>query len=288
MSSSSKHLEFAGKHLPAELFARSKEYFAMKHNTKTLLLFLVIVAIAAVTTIATIRGQNQQSTASNQQPKTALDESQWPIADYNAPEPADPRDRALRKLRSKRYDGGGFVQESPPEDDTAVINEIEYPALPVGDSDAVVSGEVVKAQAHLSNDKKAVYSEFAIRIDEVLKNKCASMAPSNLITAERAGGRVRFPSSRIKKYHAEGQGMPRVGRQYVFFLKYNADQENYNIITAYELRGEKVFPVDGSVADKSSRKWSFDIYHGAIKERFLKDVREAIANPSQEKRRIFG
>lgn len=260
----------------------------MKHNTKTLLLFFVIVAIAAATTIATIRGQNQTSPTGNQQPKNALDESQWPIADYNAPEPHDPRDRALRKLRSKRYDGGGFVQESASEEETTVINGIEYPALPVADSDVVVLGEVLAGQAHLSNDKRAVYSEFAVRIDEVLQNKCAPLAPGNSITAERAGGRVRFPSSRIKKYRAEGQGMPRVGRQYVLFLKYNADRENYGIVTAYELRGEKVFPVDGSGADTSSRKWSFDIYRGALKERFLNDVREAIANPSPEKRRIFG
>lgn len=260
----------------------------MKYNTKTPLLFVWIIIIAAMTAIAAIRSQNPPSLASTQQPQTALDESQWPIADYNAPEPSDPRDRALRKLRSKRYDGGGFVQESSPEDETTVINGIEYPALPVADSDVVVAGEVVEAQAHLSNDRQAVYSEFTVRIDEVLKYTCAPMAAGNLIAAERAGGRVRFPSSRIKKYRAEGQGMPRAGRQYVLFLKYNADRENYAFVTAYELRGAKVFPVDGSVADKSSRKWSFDVYQGSPKERFLNDVRAAIANPSPEKRRIFG
>jgi hypothetical protein len=271
-----------------EIADRIKGAFAMKHKNKTLLLFVGIVAIAALTAIAMSRSQSQPALASTQQPQTALDESQWPIADYNAPAPSDPRARALRKLRSKRYDGGGFVQESTPEDETAVINGIEYPALPVADSDVVVAGEVVEAQAHLSNDRQAVYSEFTVRIDEVLKNTGAPMAAGNLIAAERAGGRVRFPSNRIKKYRAEGQGMPRAGRQYVLFLKYNADRENYDIVTAYELRGAKVFPVDGSVADKSSRKWSFDIYQGSLRERFINDVREAIANPSQEKRRIFG
>jgi hypothetical protein len=261
----------------------------MNIHKKVILLLLAILAVAAITAMAALRSQNQQPASNRQQQKAEADDSHWPVADYEAPEPVDPKDRALRKLRSSRYDGGGPIKESTPESEVTLINEIEYPALPVANSDAVVLGEVADAQAHLSNDKKRVYSEFSVRIEELLKdNKCAPLAHGSIIITERPGGKVKFPSGQIKKYRTEGQGMPQVGRQYVFFLKHNADRANYYLVTAYELRDGKVFPVDGSIADKVSRKWSFDVYHGATKEGFLKDVRDAVKNPSQEKARIFG
>lgn len=261
----------------------------MNTDKKAWLLLLCALALVTVTAMAGLRSPNQQPAPRHQAQKFETDDSHWPVADYETPEPVNPKDRILRKLRNSRYDGGGPVKESTPESEVTLINEIEYPALPVADSDAIVLGEIISAQAHLSNDKKRVYSEFSVRIGELLKdNKCAPLAPNSVIATERPSGKVKFPSGHVKKYHTEGQGMPQAGRQYLFFLKYNEERDNYYLVTAYELRDGKVFPVDGSIADKGSRKWSFDVYYDATSESFLKDVREAIKNPSQGKARIFG
>jgi hypothetical protein len=42
-------------------------------------------------------------------------------------------------------------------------------ALPTHISNAVVIGEVTDAKAYLSEDRTSVYSEFTIRVGEVLK-----------------------------------------------------------------------------------------------------------------------
>lgn len=42
--------------------------------------------------------------------------------------------------------------------------------MPAAKSDLVVIGEVTDAQAYVSEGKDWVYSEFTIRVDDVLKN----------------------------------------------------------------------------------------------------------------------
>jgi len=117
------------------------------------------------------------------------------------------------------------------------------PGIPSALSDVVLTGLISDAQAHLSNDKTGIYSEFAVVVGEVLKGDVNKFGRT--ITMERFGGAVRFSSGRIQKYESDGQGMPRVGSQYVLFLK-RLDQEDFKLLTAYELRDDRVIPLDGS------------------------------------------
>ena len=150
-----------------------------------------------------------------------------------------------------------------------------FPALPIAQSNAVIIGEVTNAQAYLSSDKTGVYSEFVVRLDGVLKNDNKNpLISGNVVTVEREGGRVRFPSGHISKLFVVGLGMPRAGRKYLFFLTRN--EQGCRILTGYELRTGRVFPLD------SSGVVNFDAYRNADQNTFLNEVRSSIQNTSQD------
>lgn len=150
------------------------------------------------------------------------------------------------------------------------------PALPVGRSALVALGEVVDAKAYLSNDRTGVYSEFTVWIERVFKNDQSEMVfPGELITTERWGGRVIFPSGRIIIYGNRGQGMPQLGKTYLFFLERNPEQ--YNLLTAYQLSSGQVQPLDGrSALSGENTEWTGNAYRGIRVTQFLRDVESTI------------
>ena len=241
------------------------------------LVTLVVTALAALSTgQALYRGEPAALSAIQQ-------DDDFPIATFDAQEPSDPKKKALREKRGKRFDKWGIFSERSQKGLT-ITSEIEYPALPVIDSDVVLTGEVVGAHAYLSNDKSGVYSEFVTRVEEVLRQgDPALVASGGEITLVRAGGRVKFPSGEVAKFKVDGWGMPRQGRRYLFFLKRNAEQESFTILRAYELREGKVYPIDGAVASVSKNKqWPSDAYKGAAVSRLMSDLQKELANPSQK------
>ncbi len=134
---------------------------------------------------------------------------------------------------------------------------------------------VTDAQAYLSNDKTGVYSEFTVRIDEVLKNDSpAQFTVGSFIAVERFGGRVRFPSGRIGTYWASGQGMLRIGRRYVLFLSSSA--ESFQIITGYELRGGHVI-----LLDNHGQGHPLTSYRGADEALLIRDLRDILSKSSK-------
>jgi hypothetical protein len=146
------------------------------------------------------------------------------------------------------------------------------PALPTGQSDLVVLGEVTSSNGHLSNDRTGAYSEFAIHINDMLKGD--SRLSGSSIVAVREGADVQLPTGRIIRYEIVHQGMPRIGRRYVFFLKYNEQGNDYAILTGYELRKNRVFPLD--------EVGPFITYKKADEGIFLNLVRQAIIRPSEK------
>jgi hypothetical protein len=70
--------------------------------------------------------------------------------------------------------------------------------------------------------------------------------------------------------------MPRIGRHYVLFLKYDDQGQDYHIITAYELRNKRVLPLD--MGER------FSVYKDADIGTFLNTVHQAVANPPEKKR----
>jgi len=256
----------------------------MRSHKKLVLLLLTVLSIAMVTAMATLRGQTQNNRPSlNSQSSQESAEEQIPIVDFIAPEPADPDTRARRKAKGKRYDKGRpeKVEELP--DQITPLPLIAHwwqglPALPVAQSDVIVLGEIIDAQAHLSDDRSGIYSEFTIHIDELLKSDSqSSLAEGNKAVAERLGGKVKFPSGKVQQYSIYKQGMPRVGGRYVLFLKRNGEGQDFSIITGYELRNGTIVPLDNAHSGSGGSELPFDAYKGANGVSFLASVRDAVA-----------
>jgi hypothetical protein len=202
-------------------------------------------------------------------------EAESPSVDYNEPEEQDATKRAKRQAKNSRFDGKRMVQDDPSKSvrGSVLVDdwEVGLPALPAAQSKVVVVGEVTDVQAHMSNDRNNVYSEFAVRVDEVIKNNTnTQLATGSVIVLERQGGIVKHAPDNSIVYRIQGQGFPRKGRRYVFFLNPVEQELDYTIVTGYELRGNKVFLLDTT---SQSRK-----YEGVDEATFLNAVRSAIAN----------
>lgn len=213
-------------------------------SRNSLLISLAVLATCAAIAVAALRNQAQKVVGG----QDATDHNSWPLTDYSAPRPIDPEKRALREARGKKYGKSMFrVHPEDPSENTAIVDKLDrsMPALPVMRSNLVVIGEVLAAHAYLSNDQTGVYSEFSIRIEDVLKHDdLEPLTNGCLIDVEREGGRIRFPSGRIHWYSVDKENMPLVGRRYVLFLTRESQEEAFHILTAYELRGTKVVALD--------------------------------------------
>jgi len=185
--------------------------------------------------------------------------------------------RAKRRAKGEKYK----ESISPVDENTDTIFsylhwDVELSALPVSKSDAVVIGRVLDAQAYLSNDKTGIYSEFTVSLEQVLKNdRFASLTPNDLIVVERKGGKVRYPSGHITIYQMNGQGMPSIGGRYVLFLTHDAPEQDFFILTGYELKAGCValldIPGDHPIIKQE----------GKAEADFLNDLRAAITSPPQ-------
>jgi len=195
-----------------------------------------------------------------------------------------------RLLKNTRYDNEGIVKS---EVDPSIVNVVREPLedisdLPADKSDLVVEGTVIDSAAFLSNDKGAVYSEITIHVSDVLKDSSnVNVRNGDSIVAERFGGRVKYPNGQIVRYGIVGQGSPAKGKTYLFFLS-RAGQGNYNLLTAYELQGNKVQALDGARVNLGLGKWVFDKHNGEDYQAFRKATEQAVKNPptGNQKRRF--
>jgi hypothetical protein len=247
--------------------------------TKLAMLAVLIVAAATVLAAFPHRGMGSLLFTAQDKANKSGDEKKMPIAVYSAPLPTDPAERAIRLARSGRYDKRytvPFDETSPDTTRRSTISDwyLYMLALPAAESDLVVLGEVTSTNGYLSNDRTGAYSEFSIHVNDVLKDDGRQSDRS--IIAVREGADVQLPSRRIIRYEIIHQGMPRKGRQYVLFLKHNEQGNDYTILTGYELRKNRVSPLDEVEPFTAYRKYD--------ESTFLNAVREAIAQPPEKRR----
>lgn len=206
-------------------------------------------------------------------------ESQFPVADYDAPENSGSENPAERILKNNRYDNRNIlsVSSSLPGDGEGLIHSFDMlpvEGIPIIESEMIVVGKILGAEAFLSNNKKGVYSEFTLRIEDILKNDARNIIEGNQITFDRQGGVVRYKNGKTRVYKIRPYGMPKVGQRYVFFLKNPEKSPNYEIVTGYELKSNNTV----SNLDDFPQ---FEEYAGKDEMSFLKTVRESIAQFSK-------
>ena len=236
--------------------------------------YLVLVAVITIMTLSVTVFKPGRGSVSGQQnvrqPQVPLydREDRYPVVEAEEVEPGDPIKRAKLRKQKQRYDKDSPFSRSGPKDiEVAFLPEwqFNFPALPVAKSDVIVIGEVLNAEAHRSENKVNVFSSFDVRVDQVLKG--ANLTTGNVINVQRVGGFVNYSNGRRVLFRLVGNGMPAVGARYALFL--NVLDEDYQILTAYELGTDGVMPLD------KSRQ--FETYHGKSEAEFLMALRDAVS-----------
>lgn len=240
--------------------------------------FLIVIML--VPFLALMPGQGDKRPITGKDTK----DKRLPVVDYDAEEPGDLDVKAKRRAKASRYDEqtSTMIQDAPWLSGEIVRKwtthwHIGLSALPFAESDTVIIGTVSQAQAHLSNDKTGIYSDFNVKVDEVLKKDDSSVTVGAVLSAERYGGTVRFRSGSIQRHEVNGQGMPGVGRRYLLFLKRLDRELNFKIVTGYDITGHTVSPLDGSEVEEGTQTFPFDKYQGFDTSAFLELVRAEVA-----------
>ena len=242
------------------------------HISKATYLVFVVVATIMTLSVTVFRGGKGSATPQQDVRRTAVPlyerDERYPVVDFNEPEPTDPVKKAKLKKQQQRYDKDApFSNPGPNDLEVAFLPEwqFDFPALPVSKSDVIVIAEVLNAEPHRSENKLNVFTNFEARVDEVLKG--SNLSAGRIINVQRVGGFVKYPEGRKVLFRLSGNGMPAVGGRYAFFLK-NLD-EDYGIITGYELGADGVMPLDNSR--------QFERYQGENENDFVKALRDAVS-----------
>jgi hypothetical protein len=173
----------------------------------------------------------------------------FPTADYDDEQDLpDPEKNAKRKEKQKRYNDTDLVAShvDPTVDEAALFLEprITFPELPVVESEIVVVGTIGTAQAFLSENKRNVFSEFTLTVEDGLKSKIQGVVQGSVLTIDRVGGHVKYPNGQKVLFRIAGLNMPRIGGRYLLFLTLTHGKEDISILTAYELTPEGAIPLD--------------------------------------------
>ena len=209
-----------------------------------------------------------------------IDFKNFPIVNFDEPLPTEPRARAAREGKNKRFNSNAkSISESSTQIFTVMDWDVGLPAFPIERSSAVVIGRVTEAKAYLSDDKTAIYSEFKVQIDSVLRNdeRCPIQPESSVIVG-REGGRVRLRSGKIVVSWINHQNMPTMGGKYALFLTHELPRggdggNDFYIVTAYEVANGNVVPMDDIPSGHP-----IAAIKGKSESSFLNDLRSALGS----------
>ena len=198
--------------------------------------------------------------------------NQYPSVDYFEKDDVVPSaKRASLAASKKRYNNRSEISKSlnPPDAEIASRpdNLFDFPAFPFERSNVVVLVEILDAQAHMSEDKGSVFSEFTARVNTIFKSDLGEKIQNQTITVERPGGWIVYPNGQKLLYRIMDCGMPQVGGRYVLFLNAIFGSENLRILTGYELQTDRVVPLD------LGRQ--FEIYNGSDQASFLESLQQS-------------
>jgi hypothetical protein len=177
-------------------------------------------------------------------------------------------DEVRRRAREKLYesvstrlptpygDPGEFADGAQESTAVMIVDYLRIPApgahqdppgLPVSGT-AVVIGTVLSGGSFMSNNHTAVYSDYQVRIDEIVKQAPAGkLAVGDEVIASRPGGAIHFPSGHTTNFLIIDHGLPAVGSQYILFLfKLIPNQPEYEMAfeSGYELKNGRVYALD--------------------------------------------
>jgi hypothetical protein len=198
------------------------------------------------------------------------------VTTYDRPEITDPAERALRRIRDKHYErftfglpsldlvGGGGTT------DCYAPGVREKLAL---EQDTVLVGGIIDAHVYLNSTKQHVYTEYRVRVEQVLKSGGDALSPGKEIVTGRWGGGIQFSSGEVREYWVRKLGMPDVGQRYLFFLQGQKEGGDFYIWTAFKLNNDSITVID----QLDSKLFPLAAYEGSNEVEFFSKVRKALA-----------
>ena len=199
----------------------------------------------------------------------------FPTVDYDEPNLPDTEDNRAKKEKQKRFNQlGNWVSATTQPHITQNVSMkgyFNFPALPVVESDIILIGVVGETKAHLSENKRNVFSEFKVSVETVFKTTNQQTHQGAVVRVDRMGGFVKYPTGQTVLYRRAGMYMPKIGVRYLFFLN-SINKHDYGILTAYELGETGVLPLDESA--------QFFGFEGKLETEILKELRALLLNTS--------
>lgn len=199
----------------------------------------------------------------------------------------NPQNDPNRKQREQRYGTSGLPRKV--DDSSRLVNgKLESTQLRIADtvmvdkpgetrgipasvSTLIVVGTVVSGKAFFNDDHTYVYSDYSVRVDQILKpDASVAVIPGDMIVAAHEGGAIHFPSGHVTNFVSQGHGFPEIGSQYILFLwKSISTLPEYEMVfnSGYQLKDGRVYPLD----DDNSQ------FTGIDATEFLGQVQKAIA-----------
>jgi hypothetical protein len=186
-------------------------------------------------------------------------------------------DEKHRKVREDRYENDATRAHAPISDpgtlvgtestSATIIDSIVVSDGAPGISPALVIGTVLGGNSFISKNRTAVYSDYQVRVDEVLKRGAAkTLAVGDQLVASRPGGAIQFPSGHRGYFLIHGQGFPEIGSQYVLYLwKPVPNQPVWEIISGYQLKSGRVYALD-EVNERSYDGMSESVFLDLVKK----------------------
>lgn len=140
-----------------------------------------------------------------------------------------------------------------------------FPAIPAAQSDSIVIGTVKQRAPHFVAGGAA--TTLTVAIDDIVQQSTSSpITVGQMLTVERFGANVHTASGRTLTYRIQGERMPQENQQYVFFLSREPGKAD-QILTAYAIKGAKVYPLDDPAVHSSYAQ-----YNGSALDVFLNEV----------------
>jgi hypothetical protein len=252
---------------------------------KTTHLLLVLIAITLSFSLirrnyffvgAQARGQTPTPQQDAKAERYEQAKRNFPTVDYEEPDLPDTEENRTKQEKKKRFNNlMKWVSVTPQwyiaENLAMPEGLFNFPALPVAKSDIVLIGVVGETKAHLSENKRNVFSEFKIAVETVLKTSNEQTKQGSVLTIDRMGGFVTYPNGQKILYRISGMYMPKVGARYLFFLN-SINKHDYGIVTAYELTPAGVIPLDMSS--------QFLVLEGKSENDIMQELRRLLLNTS--------
>jgi hypothetical protein len=163
------------------------------------------------------------------------------------PEAADVVDKSVRAARARLFDPGGVRSlldpppdlapgaKLPPPPPSTIVDLLPMPELPVKESEVVVVGSVERVQPFLTSSKSSLYTEYTIRVTDIVKS-AAKVPVQDTLLIVRRGGKARLESGRVIAWDVHGEGDPyQRGQEYLLFLGYREGEAAYLVQRAWQV-----------------------------------------------------